>query len=243
MKQEKNKIKEIPGWTRKYAQNRMLTNLIFLLINFILFTGIFVPSYLYGLLNSKNENIVFKVICIIVSLASGTCLVYISIRNWGGLKLWKWIDQRIYHEGNVSIPKPEQMKFNKQMAKIIGPVFGACIIGTMILCGTYIPIEYMQPVSVIYCVPFMVFLYIWQRFKYGQLILIWPVLYAIHAILIIAGFPIVFTKNSELISLNMLIPTFGYGLLTFVIIYIYSRYALRKLKGLAHIEGDGSDGD
>ena len=73
--------------------------------------------------------------------------------------------------------------------------------------------------------------------------LIWPTLYTIHAILIVAGVPIVFSEESGLVSLNMFIPTFGYGLLTFIIIYIYSRYALKKLKGATRMEGDGSDGD
>ena len=101
----------------------------------------------------------------------------------------------------------------------------------------------MQPLSAAYCVPFMIFLYFFQRPKYGPLMLLWPVLYAIHAILIVAGVPIVFSEESGLVSLNMFIPIFGYGTLTFLISHLYSRYALKKLKGVTRMEGDGSDGD
>jgi hypothetical protein len=99
----------------------------------------------------------------------------------------------------------------------------------------------MQPVSALYCVPFMVFLYFWQRPKVGFLMLLWPALYAIHAILIVAGVPIVFAEESKFFSLNMLIPTFGYGFLTSVIGHIYSRYALKKLKTAAHLQGNTSE--
>ena len=70
--------------------------------------------------------------------------------------------------------------------------------------------------------------------------LLWPGLYALHAILIVAGAPIVFTGAWE--GLNMLLPVAGYGLLAGLAGHIYSRFALRKLKdaaraGLADDEG------
>ena len=241
--QKMEKLKEIPKWSRKYAQNRMLTNLAFFIIYVVLFLGISAPPYFYSML-FKNDNIIVKGICLIVSLSFLVFLLYISVPKWGGLKLWRWIDQRIYHEGNVSIQDSKLMdKTNRNIGKVVPLLFGICIICSMILCDKYIPIEYMQPISAIYCVPFVIFLYIRQRPKYGPLMLLWPILYAIHAILIVAGVPIVFTKDSGLVSLNMFIPTFGYGLLTLIIIYLYSRYALKKLKGVTRMEGDAADGD
>ena len=233
-------LKEIPKWTKKYAQNRMLTNLVFFLMCIVLFFGISAPPYLYGLL-FKNSNVLVKFIFLIPALVSIICLFYITIPKWGGIKIWKWVDQRIYHEGNVSISEPELMKTKKKIGSIVGLIFMSCIISTMFICEKYVPIEYMQPISAIYCVPFMVFLYIWQRPKYGPLMLLWPVLYAIHAILIVAGVPIVFSKDNGLVSLNMYIPSFGYGFLTFIIIYIYSRYALKKLKTAAHLQESNNE--
>ena len=58
--------------------------------------------------------------------------------------------------------------------------------------------------------------------------LLWPALYALHAILIIAGVPILFVGRWD--SLNMLIPTVGYGLIASLTAHIYSRIQLRRLR-------------
>ena len=88
----------------------------------------------------------------------------------------------------------------------------------------------MQPVSALYSVPFLVFLSIRMRPVAGWIPFLWPVLYALHAILAVAGVPILFEKWS---SLNMLIPTAGYGLLCGLIGHFYGRYALKRLKEVA----------
>jgi hypothetical protein len=97
----------------------------------------------------------------------------------------------------------------------------------------------MQPVSALYVVPFLVFLYCWQRPKVGPIALLWPSLYSIHAILIVAGVPIVFDKPWT--ALNMLIPIAGYGILCGLLGHVYSRYALKKLKSAAHLQEDTNE--
>lgn len=91
-----------------------------------------------------------------------------------------------------------------------------------------------------YLVPFLVFLYLWQRPKVGPISLLWPILYGIHAILIVAGVPILF-KGDIGVPLNMLLPVFGYGVLTFIIGHLYSRYALKKLKTTAHLRENNNE--
>jgi len=164
-------------------------------------------------------------------------LFFFCVPKWGG-KFIKRISQRLYgREGAVSISKPEAMKKKRWLGYVVGIIFGSCVAASVQFgMRGYIPIEYMQPVSALYVVPFLVFCAIWQRPVVGPLSLLWPTLYAIHAILIVAGVPILFTEN--LVGLNMLLPTLGYGFLTFTIGHIYSRYALKKLKGITHLEGD-----
>jgi len=91
-------------------------------------------------------------------------------------------------------------------------------------------------VSALYFVPFLVFQYFLKRPRVGPLVLICPILYTIHALLIVAGVPIFFTGNWGI--WNMFLPVFGYTFLTYVICHVYSRYALKKLKGLTHLEGE-----
>ena len=68
-----------------------------------------------------------------------------------------------------------------------------------------------------------------QRPKLSYLMLLWPALYALHAIFILAGGP---TFRGQWDFLNFAVPTVGYGLLSAVIAQLYSRYALFRLKRL-----------
>ena len=78
-------------------------------------------------------------------------------------------------------------------------------------------------------VPFFVAMTISQRLGFWAFI--WPVLYGLHAVLIMAGVPIRLTAV-QLEILNMIVPVFGYGLVAIVFGHLYSRYALRRLKAL-----------
>jgi len=60
---------------------------------------------------------------------------------------------------------------------------------------------------------------------------LFAVLYAIHALLYISGAPVRFRNPWEV--LDMVISTFGYGILTALLGHLYSRYALRRLKACA----------
>ena len=57
------------------------------------------------------------------------------------------------------------------------------------------------------------------------------VLYGLHAILILADFPIGF--RGKWMILDMVVPVFAYGLIAILIGHAYSRYALWHLKRLA----------
>jgi len=94
-----------------------------------------------------------------------------------------------------------------------------------------LPIRYMQPVSALYAVPFLVYIGIALRGIGSPFMWLWPALYGIHAILLVAGAPIHFGGKWE--ALNMLVPVVGYGLVAALAGHIYSRIALRRLKVLA----------
>lgn len=237
MPQNMEKLKAIPKWTRKYTQNRMLTFLANLVLFIFIIINIRTSSYLVGKA-SLTGNVILLGFSLVWLFATLICLVVISVPKFGGIKLWRWMDRQIYgQEGIASIPEPELMKKKKWIGYVVGIVFGLCVVGSVFLGGKgYFAHKYMQPISALYCVPFTIFLYFWQRPKVGPLMLLWPILYSIHALLIVAGVPIVFSEESGLFSLNMFLPTFGYGFLTFVIGHVYSRYALKKLKTTAHLE-------
>ena len=229
------KLKEIPKWTRKYAQNRTAHVLVFMTIFLILFAGIGIPSY-FGGFAYRNNNMVLFGICIFFLIVAMICTFIISVPKWGN-KIIEKIVHRIYaDEGSIVIPAPKSTKQKKWLDYVVGIIFGCCILASVQLgLMGYLVIEDMQPISAVYTVPFLVFLYFRQRPMVGPIALLWPILYGVHAILIVAGVPILFHR--PWISLNMLIPVAGYGMLCGLIGHIYSRHALKKLKGVAHIEG------
>ena len=236
---DNEKLKEIPKWTRKYAQNRTIPFLIFLMINLCLFAGIAIPSY-FGGIAYRNGNMVLFGISIFVLITSMICVIVVSVPKWGS-KIVERITRRVYAgEGSILMSVPESMKKKKWVGYVVAMIFGSCIVGSVILgLLGYLSIKYMQPISAVYVVPFLVFLYIWQRPIISPLALLWPTLYGIHAILVVAGIPIQF--GEPWMSLNILMPMAGYGILCALIGHIYSRYALKKLKTAAHLQEDNNE--
>ena len=63
--------------------------------------------------------------------------------------------------------------------------------------------------------------------------LLWPVLYAAHAALVVVR---VFPSSGRWPHAHMLIATVGYGLFTALVGHVVNRVALRRLRRLAHVE-------
>jgi hypothetical protein len=161
------------------------------------------------------------------------------VPRWGG-KLQERVIERLYaKEGTVRLAPPTcGLTRRKWLMGLLGATFGTCILASVVLSGLYgLPEKYMQPISAIYCVPFLLGLWVLQRPLSSPIMLLWPALYVLHAILIVAGAPIVFSGPWS--ALNMLIPVAGYGMLVGLISHVYSRLALRKLHQAA--EGCGDD--
>ena len=138
--------------------------------------------------------------------------------------------------------RPKLTKKKKWFNIVVALVVFICVIGSYHLTKEgFISFKYLQPVTALYFVPFLVFQYSMQRPRLGPLLLICPILCTIHAILIIVGTPIFFTGSFGI--LNQSLPLFAYTFLAYLIGHIYSRWALKKLKGITHLEGDEANGD
>ena len=222
---------------RTYAQNRSLGVVVSLIIFSLLCAAIAGPSYLAGEAYRSGNMLLFWVSIAVLVPALGA-LIYLSVPKWGG-KLQDRVVQRLYaKEGNVAFSPP------KQRAKVWGPVlgtcFGICVVASVILGFVFeIPPKYMQPISALYVVPFLVCLWFLMRPMAGWAALLWPLLYATHAVLILAGAPILFTGPWD--GLNMLLPVAGYGMLAGLVSHFQSRVALARLKRLTRVDPAGPD--
>jgi hypothetical protein len=237
--QKVEKLKEIPKWTRRYAQNRTLADFLLMVILILISMVIAALSYLAGAAFIKGNVNVFGV-CIVVLFAILVFVLIIRVSKFDGVIIRRWLDQLIYdHEGTASMPQPKLTK--KWLRYAVGAVVFIFIQGSYYLSMKgYIAFKYMQPVSALYLVPGLVHLYFVRRPRIGPLALICPILYAIHAILIVAGVPLYFKGNWGI--WNMAVPFVGYTFLAYAISHIYNRYALRKLKGITHLEGEATNG-
>ncbi len=254
--QEQNaeKLKEIPKWTRKYAQNRTLTIMVLLgmimlfsmLVAFLL--GFSLPLAVTGF---RKGNIILGCvgIAVLVAVLAGVVVfLIIFLSKFGGKNrglIYQKIDKRIYaKEGTATVPEPKSSKKKICLEIVSAVIFFICFFGSWYLAiKGYIAYKYLQPVSVLYLVPFVVCgWYFWQSPRMGPIYLLYPILYTIHAILIVAGVPLFFTSETFCIF-SICLPAIGYGFLPFIIGHIYSRYALKKLKAAAHLEGDTANGD
>jgi hypothetical protein len=250
--QNTEKLKEIPKWTRRYAQNRTLTILVLtVMIGLLGMSVAALVGFPLGLVvagfREGNMILGFIGIAVLVAVLAALVKFYIVIfAKFGGKNkglLDSIIDRRIYgQEGFTSMPQPKLSKKRKFLDIFLGIVYMVCLLGSMELAMLgYIEVKYLLPLMALFVVPFNVYLYFIQRPRLGPILLICPILYAIHAILIIAGVPIFFTGTFA-VPLNMFLPII-YTSFTYMTGHLYSRYALKKLKGLTHLEGDTANGN
>jgi len=230
--------RQMQQWIRRYAQNRSLPVAVNLIVFVLVFLAISLPSY-WGGMAYRDGNSTLLGICLgILAVAMGV-LIYVSVPWWGGKRLQQLAEGLYAGEGHVTIAVPPG---NQQwLAGALAVGFATCVIGSVILGVLgYLPTDkYMQPISALYVVPFLVGLIYLMRPATGAIPLLWPLLYAVHAVLIVAGVPIVFTGAWE--PLNMLVPMAGYGLLVSLIGHLYSRWALHQARWLAAQQLSGAN--
>jgi len=221
---------QMQRWVRRYAQNRWLPVAANLIVFAILYLTIALPSY-WGGMAYRDGNATLLALCIGALVVALAATIYLSVPWWGGQRLQQVAAKLYAGEGRVTISSPGAKRTWLSAALVVG--FLICVTASVMLgLLGYLPDgKYMQPISAIYCVPFLVALNFLLRPATGFIPLLWPLLYALHAALIVAGAPILFVGAWD--PLNMLLPIVGYGLLTSFVGHVYSRWALYRVRSLA----------
>jgi len=235
--EEMESVREIPKWTRRYAESRTLSVVVGLVIftaGFLAMGGLSCLAAWSGLQGSRP--------LVVVSLA----LVVGAVGGWtwfsfvGARRLIPAITAYLYRgEGSVS-PAGDEAAAPTQKA---WAVLLICCVAAHVVLGLLdlLPLEYMQPISAAYVVPAMVLMGLRLRERSGgsPFLLLWPALYAVHAGLVVAGAPVQF--GGKLMGLNMLVPVAGYGLVVALAGHLYNRIALRRLRALAAVPSGSAD--
>jgi hypothetical protein len=184
--------------------------------------------------------VIGAVLFVIVSIFYVKFLLKFGGKNRGLID--KYVDQWIYgKEGNASVSNPTITKKLKWLELIVSIVSFLGLMMTMFLgINNYIAVKYTLPLAALFSVPSLVFQYFIRRPNQGPLLLICPILYTIHAILVVAGVPIFFTGKFG-VFWNISFPLLGYNFLAYVISHLYSRYALQQLKNIANLQENNNE--
>lgn len=235
-------IKQIPKWTKRYAGHRTLPFTISCSLFILLFCAIICFGLLFRLSYKAGNFWLFWP----ATIALTATIIFVLVLSLSNLekKIINSISNKLYKtEGSVTFTTPKIPAHKLWISRIGLIIFVLCVFTEVLLgiLGLY-PIKYMQPISALYVIPFFIFLGFFGepivacKTGAGYFTLLWPVLYLTHAILIVAGVPILFHRPWTF--LNILIPVAGYGALCGIIGHIYSRYALHRLKKLTKIASD-----
>ncbi len=215
-------IREIPKWTRAYARNRTLPALVVMAVWLALFLC---SSRFFGRAGDAwraGQKVQFS-----LWLAAGlVCLATILLPSIPPVtrKLQRALSKALYgHEGEVAVAADSQPR--RVVRYAVCTIFIGGVLAEVAL-GSHIPDRYVQPVSALYVLPFLVMAARWA----GLAGVLYPLLYGFHAVLILAGAPIWF--QGKWAQLNILLPIGGYGILSLLGGHIYNRIALGRLRRL-----------
>lgn len=217
----------ITRWTRRYAQSRSFPVLVFLAF-FIAYWFGFIGLTMAGGWALHNEHMILFWACVAACVALLGLVIWVSVPGWGG----RWMERigyRYYEREGSLTPTPSRPRQHmKKIGLIAGSLFIAAL-STHIGLGIagYASPAYSQPISALYVVPFTVFLALANR-TYIQLLV--PVLYGLHAILLVSGVPFRFWSDP---AQDMPFAIMGYMVLAALIGHAYNRYALARLKRIA----------
>ncbi|MHC4546023.1 MAG: hypothetical protein ACYSYL_16140 [Planctomycetota bacterium] len=214
------KLKEIPKWARLYAESRTAPLIIFSLIFIVLFGGASLGVYCF-----LKGKFVLAVIMMALYVAG---FLYFVIT---------WDRHEAHYFTKTGIP---QSKSVQQIRKFLPlPLILFFVISVIMEQRGVFPPYVRVPISAVYVCPLLIFAN-WRWGRGSFIGYLWAALYGGWAIAILFKVPILTFSEGGVRQLKpgdeiyLAVPVTG--LITGLIAYIYSRYALKKLKTTAHLQ-------
>ncbi len=221
------KLKEIPKWARRYAESRTAPLIVFSLV-FIVFFGV-VSLSVYCFLKGQ---FILAAIMMVLYVAG---FIYFVVT-------WDRHEARYFTK--TGIPQSQSVQQIRKFLPL--PLILFVVIDVIMEQRGVFPAHLRQPVSALFLCPLLLFAN-WRWARGSFIGYLWAALYGGWAIAILFKVPILTFSEGGMRLMNpgdeMYLAAPVTGLITGLIAYIYSRYALKKLKGISHLEGDTANGD
>lgn len=205
-------LKEIPKWAKRYAESRTLPMIVFHLIFIASFGMVFLGVYFF--LGGRF------ILASLMMVAYVITLLYLFTR-------WDRHEARYYTK--TGIPQSESIKAIRTYLPL--PLIVCIIIHVQMEKYFGLPVHLGVPISALYVCPLLIFAN-WRWVRGSFIGYLWSALFAAWAIAIIFKVPVLTISGNGRMKpgdeLYLAAPVTG--LITGIIAYIYSRYALYRLK-------------
>ena len=219
-------------WARRYARSRTISFLVQWVVIVAMVSAVGLAASLTNMAYRTGNRGLVTLSIVFMGLVV-LLLGWFSLSRWGGELIWR-VTQWLYgEEGYAAVSSPaDRQGLPLWLTGLGGGLVAYHIVGAMLVSFGYLRLSNMQPFSAAYMAPYLCVLIVYQGLGFWAWI--WPVLYGVHALLLVSGVPIRIPGHFPL--LDMVVPVFGYGLIAILTGHVYSRYALWKLKSLTRTE-------
>ena len=208
--QNAEKLKEIPKWARRYAESRTLPLIIFSFIFIVLFGGVSLAVYCF-----LKGNFILAAIMMLLYVAG---FIYFVIT-------WDRYEARYFTK--TGIPQSESLQQIRKFLPL--PLILFVVIDVIMEQYGVFPPHLSVPISAVYVCTMLIFAN-WRWARGSFIGYLWAALYGGWAIAILFKVPILtFSEGGQLKPGDeMYLAAPVTGVITGLIAYIYSRYALKN---------------
>lgn len=244
-----NDVRDIPKWVRRYADSRtvlpsllvaVLAGVSVAVLFFIIVGPIVLLAWRLSLAGHTTAGMIAWACAGSAFIGVWVSVMWLFVRHRArytdivrsvGHKMANWIYRG---EGDATPPPDKTVKWPPQWLTYTYVVIIVAPICILPVCE-FLPQQYWQPLTALLWVPLLSYSILRPILRGGPvpsaLMLLWPGLYAVHAVLIMAGLPIYVTGQYGMVANAGLFV--GYGLIAALAAHIYSRIALRWLRAIA----------
>jgi hypothetical protein len=230
-----NELKEIRSlgrWTQRYVQSRSVPVLIGLAVFSVLMV---VLMLLWSSAGDayRADNMPLLIACGVGLAVAHVVLVWLSVPAWGGKRLQRWAWRYYDTEGHVAPEEPISRARMQRLGGIVACVFGGCILAHVAVgLANVVSVEMMFPISALYVVPFLTFLFVVQRV---YIMLLYPMLYGVHAAAVAVGLPDPLASFVP-VEMRSLAAMVIYGAIAVSVTHVYNRIALSRMARYGRME-------
>jgi hypothetical protein len=220
--QNAEKLKEIPKWAKRYAESRTAPLIIFSMVSIVCFGMVSLSVYCF-----LKGKFVLAAIMVVLYVAGFLYFVITCDRH----------EARYFSK--TGIPQSESVKQIRKFLPL--PLMLFVVIDVIMEQRGVFPHHLSVPISAVYVCPLLIFAN-WRWARGSFIGYLWAALYGGWAIAILFKVPFLTFSEGGVRLMNpgdeMYLAAPVTGVITGLVAYIYSRYALKKLKTAAHLQGD-----